>query len=145
MSSAYGHYVRLLTNDERAYRQREHERRVREYEAGERYSSFGARFYYSCGQGRGANRCDEPAVYMTGYRYVTGRAGRVSSAERHRCERHAAAFARKHGLELPTAPSPRPLRTGGDAVADALAGISPSSGASAAPAEGLPTATQKGG
>lgn len=54
-------------------------------------------------------RCQNPVIYVTSYRYVTGRAGRVSAAERAVCAEHGARFAQKHGLELPsTEPGPEP-------------------------------------
>lgn len=106
--SSFGHYVRLLTDDERADLRKMTER-------------YGPRFY-TCQNGRKPNRCEREALYWCGYKYVTGRAGRVSSAEKHRCEEHARKFADKHGLEMPTASAPRPMRTGGDIVADVLAG-----------------------
>ena len=107
--SAFGHYVRILTDEEQAHLARMRER-------------YGPRFY-ACGHGRKPNRCETPATHMTGYRYVTGRAGRVSSSEQSRCETHAAAFAAKHGVAMPDAPAPRPMRTGGDLVADALSSL----------------------
>lgn len=55
-----------------------------------------------------ARGCAEPSLYAGGYLYVTGQRGRVSRAERTLCAVHADAFARRHGLDLPTLPSDRP-------------------------------------
>lgn len=45
-----------------------------------------------------------PSRYRISYEYVTGRRGRVSTAERYACVEHAERFALKHGLELPQGP-----------------------------------------
>lgn len=45
-------------------------------------------------------KCGQPVTHWTSYRYVTGRAGRVSRATKHVCEVHAQRFADKHGLEI---------------------------------------------
>lgn len=50
-----------------------------------------------------AGRCTCPAVYRTTYRYVTGRAGRTSTAEKPACLEHGTKFAARHGLVLPAA------------------------------------------
>jgi hypothetical protein len=46
-------------------------------------------------------KCDGRPEFIASYRYVTGKAGRVSSQRRYVCQAHAEAFAKKHGLELP--------------------------------------------
>lgn len=47
-------------------------------------------------------KCRKPeVVYVCSYRYVTGRAGRVSVNEKFYCEAHGRKFATKHGLEAP--------------------------------------------
>ena len=59
-----------------------------------------------------ARRCVEPATHVTSYRYVTGRAGRVSWAERRVCDSHAARFAQRYQVEIGAAPAqagPRPV------------------------------------
>jgi len=48
-----------------------------------------------------APKCHAPAVYKVGYRYVTGRQGRVTSATRLICERHGEIFCKRYQLELP--------------------------------------------
>jgi len=50
--------------------------------------------------------CDQRPEFVSSYRYVTGRAGRVSSQRRFMCTAHAQAFAQKHGLELPPSVAP---------------------------------------
>lgn len=87
--SSFGHYLRLATDDERDYwaRQREF------YDDDDRWAR-----YYACH----TKNCSEYATHVTGYHYVTGRAGRVSSSEKHHCEAHAKRFADKYGLEMPT-------------------------------------------
>lgn len=52
-----------------------------------------------------ARRCIEPVTHVSGYRYVTGWAGRVSWAERRVCEGHAARFAQRHQIEIGPAPT----------------------------------------
>lgn len=62
-----------------------------------------------------ARRCVEPVTHVTGYRYVTGRAGRVSWAELRVCEGHAARFAQRYQVEIGPAPAragPRPADEG---------------------------------
>ncbi len=96
--SSFGHYIRVATDDERAYWSRQRQ---------ESTSTSGGRFY-AC-QTKG---CDEAATHVTGYRYVTGRAGRVLSAEKHHCAEHAERFAKKHGLEMPSEPTERRFERG---------------------------------
>lgn len=98
MSRSWGHSVRLLPDDER-----------------EMY----ARHDWSCG----SRNCNEPVTHMLGYRYVTGRAGRISSAEKRACPKHAEAFAKKYEVEMPPEASERFTRTGYMAVSEALAGL----------------------
>lgn len=76
MSNSWGHAIRRLTDGERD----------QQYRLG-----------YRC-----SGKCTEKATFATSYRYVTGRAGRVSWAERYACDTHAQRFAAKHDLELPT-------------------------------------------
>lgn len=47
-----------------------------------------------------ARRCIEPVTHVISYRYVTGRAGRVSWAERRVCDDHAARFAKRYQVEI---------------------------------------------
>lgn len=51
-------------------------------------------------------RCPSPVTHMTSYRYVTGQYGRTTTARRHVCTDHATQFAARHGLAMPTEPSP---------------------------------------
>jgi hypothetical protein len=44
---------------------------------------------------------EQPATHIATYSYVTGRAGRTSWASKRICDDHAAAFAKKHGIDLP--------------------------------------------
>lgn len=58
------------------------------------------------------SRCTEPVTHVAGYRYVTGRAGRVSWAERRVCEDHAARFAQRYQVDIGATPAqagPRPV------------------------------------
>jgi len=40
--------------------------------------------------------CNEPVEWIAKYDYVTGRAGRITTARKRRCEKHAAAFEKKY-------------------------------------------------
>jgi hypothetical protein len=62
----------------------------------------GCRRYRLCTMGRRDH--EQPATYLSTYNYVTGRAGRVSWARKALCDDHAAAFARKHGIDLASVP-----------------------------------------
>jgi len=73
-SRSWGHAIRPLTEQEQASNARSGRA--------------------TCGTGR----CTEQATHLTTYKYVTGRAGRVSSASRHVCTAHADTFAAKHDL-----------------------------------------------
>ena len=55
-----------------------------------------------------APRCHESPTHGGEYRYVTGRAGRTTRAERKLCPEHAARFAAKHSLAMPDAAEERP-------------------------------------
>lgn len=46
-------------------------------------------------------KCQNEAVYVGKYDYITGRAGRVGTSNRPLCRVHAEKWAKKHGLELP--------------------------------------------
>lgn len=47
-------------------------------------------------------RCEAPAAFQSSYQYVTGRAGRVSTARKLLCEEHAAKFRAKYApTEVP--------------------------------------------
>jgi hypothetical protein len=65
------------------------------------------------------SRCIEPVTHVTGYRYVTGRGGRISWAERRACNSHAVRFAQRYQVEIGPAPAraaPRPVDEGLPAV-----------------------------
>jgi hypothetical protein len=57
------------------------------------------REYLRCGCSMAAG-CGEPITHWLRYRYVTGRAGRVSDALRYCCVKHAWRFASKFGIEV---------------------------------------------
>ena len=59
---------------------------------------------YQCG----TLRCTASPTLVCSYRYVTGRAGRVTRADREYCQQHAEAFAKKNGVALPEAQAPHP-------------------------------------
>jgi len=46
-------------------------------------------------------KCQNEAVYICKYDYITGRAGRVSTSRRFLCRTHAEKWVQKHGLVLP--------------------------------------------
>lgn len=104
--STWAHSIRLLTAAEREHNARMIER-------------YGRR-YYTCG----VRSCDADATHAVGWRYVTGRGGRVSSTEKQRCETHALKFAAKHGLEMPENATVRTTRTGAMTVSETIASIS---------------------
>jgi hypothetical protein len=58
--------------------------------------------YRTCTASR---RCDHKAAFVTSYRYVTGRRGRVSCAEKMVCAEHARAFRDKHGISADAPPA----------------------------------------
>lgn len=105
MSRSWDHRIRLLTQDERDYLERQHRR-------------YGDRYYTCASRG-----CVEEAVYATGYMYVTGRRGRVTAAERNACAEHGRRFAERYKIELPAEEAGRETRTGYMAVSDALSEI----------------------
>jgi len=51
---------------------------------------------WSCSVGKNHG----PVAYIAEYDYVTGRAGRVTTARRMLCEAHAIEFCRRHGMVL---------------------------------------------
>jgi hypothetical protein len=51
-----------------------------------------------------SGRCENRAGFAARYDYVTGRAGRVSTAQRDLCLSHAAKFCKKHGIDLDSLP-----------------------------------------
>jgi hypothetical protein len=60
---------------------------------------------YACWGTCSGPKCREFAEYTGEYRYVTGRAGRVTTASRPYCPQHAKRFAEKHELgRLPVDP-----------------------------------------
>ena len=81
--SAWGHAIRSLTPDEIA----EQERRNMEYV--EHGWPPDARLCVM-------RRCPNVASFAIAYLYVTGRAGRVTHAEKKVCDKHAAGFRKKY-------------------------------------------------
>jgi hypothetical protein len=55
---------------------------------------------YRCGTG--GRICGGIAAFFTTYRYITGRAGRVSDARKLACANHARRFAIKHDIDWET-------------------------------------------
>lgn len=75
-----------------------------------------------------AGKCPHRATHENSYSYITGRAGRASSARRPACPEHAKKFATKHGLlQVPTEATPgRPSAS--QAMMNAALGINPDEG-----------------
>lgn len=105
--SAWGHEIRLLTDDELAGTDPYAWERPSwmgdgtDGVAGKSWEETAIEWAASrrrCSLGRG---CPEPAELVATYHYITGRRGRTSWAERWACTGHAERFAEKHGLELP--------------------------------------------
>ncbi len=48
-----------------------------------------------------SSKCPNKPEYFISYKYVTGRQGRVTWADKRVCAVHAEKFARKHGLAFP--------------------------------------------
>jgi hypothetical protein len=48
-------------------------------------------------------KCGATAFYVVGYRYVTGKNGRVSTSERNACPLHATRFCLRASIPAPTA------------------------------------------
>jgi hypothetical protein len=48
-------------------------------------------------------KCGAVAFYAVGYRYVTGKTGRVSSSEKNACPLHATRFCLRASIPAPTA------------------------------------------
>jgi len=89
--SSWGHTLRRLTDAETA--------QLRARDAWWETSGLeppAARYRDTACRIRG---CVEPATHEGSYRYVTGRAGRVSWARRLLCDRHADRFRAKHHPE----------------------------------------------
>lgn len=72
MGSSWGHAIAPLTPDDQR--------------------TVGAWHHGECAIGK----CAEPARWLGTYRYVTGRAGRVSWARRFMCDGHAEKFRKKY-------------------------------------------------
>lgn len=84
MANSWGHTVRPMTADEI------NRNRVLE----ERHPKYGP---ITCS----APKCKEPPRFVVKYRYITGRAGHASYAEKEYCVAHALTFAKKHGARMP--------------------------------------------
>jgi hypothetical protein len=89
MSSSYGHTVRLLTAEELAALQVQYDKDIAWRKAN--YPNEPVPVYYL--EGRYSTQCSfkckEKAKYRLAYRYITGRAGRTTTAEKNICEKHA--------------------------------------------------------
>lgn len=94
MSGSWGHALERLGPERLAELAASDQRRL---ERGGGYD------YGRCTTGRIATHTDR-ATYEATYNYITGRAGRVSFARKLICDRHAASFAAKHGIDLATVP-----------------------------------------
>jgi hypothetical protein len=97
MSDSWGHTLQRLSEQRLAELAASDQRRI---ERGGGYD------YGRCTMGRIATHQDR-ATYSASYNYVTGRAGRVSWAEKLVCDEHAAKFAAKHGIDLASVPTQR--------------------------------------
>lgn len=53
-----------------------------------------------------AGKCQGVAAYASTYRYVSGRAGRATFAQRALCEHHATRFAATHRITVIDGPAP---------------------------------------
>jgi len=90
MSSSYGHSVRLLTAEELAELQARYDRDIAWSKAN--YPDRPMPEYYLNGNYStkcSYAKCPEKARYRLTYQYVTGRAGRTTTAEKNICEKHA--------------------------------------------------------
>jgi hypothetical protein len=70
----------------------------------------------------GGRPCAAPVAFAFSYRYITGRAGRVSWAEKWICQQHAERTAKRWGLELPTEAVEGPKHASEIAVEQMLGG-----------------------
>jgi hypothetical protein len=57
-------------------------------------------------------KCQQQATCMLSYSYITGRAGRGSTAHKRACDGHANKFAAKHGITIADAPAVEPRTPG---------------------------------
>lgn len=89
MSSSWGHVLRPATDEERASF------------AGGVYLNFKQEETTYPPQWCGVGKCREPITWIGGYQYVTGRAGRTSTARKYLCEEHATKFRTKYIKEDP--------------------------------------------
>lgn len=100
MSSAYGHSIARLgeLDSTKAFHTTLTEHDVQQRPALKDADGRVWPAYWSppC-QGRG---CYEKPLYVTRYRYVTGRGGRTTDRIQYACQVHAEAFAKKHRLTL---------------------------------------------
>lgn len=76
MSNSWGHSLRLLKRGEEKY-------------------WFGEKCT--------APKCQNKSEFVASYKYITGKAGRVSQAEKPLCREHAHKYAVKYHLTLPIA------------------------------------------
>jgi hypothetical protein len=95
MSGSWGHALERLSAERLGELAASDQRRL---ERGGGYD------YGRCTMGRIATHPDR-ATHVASYNYITGRAGRVSWAEKLVCDEHAAKFAAKHGIDLASVPT----------------------------------------
>jgi len=86
MASAFGHFVRPLTEKELNYLSHRDESDIKFYETHGRPLPEGYNYHQRC---KVSSKCKNLAEMMLTYQYVTGRAGRVTSAEKPCCQEHA--------------------------------------------------------
>lgn len=94
MSKAWGHNVRPMTDEEIQYQIRCGERRY-QYQIGhpkEGITPDRAKSVHYERKCRISGKCQNECTHMLTYRYVTGRAGRTTFAEKPVCEVHAAKY-----------------------------------------------------
>lgn len=80
MPKTWGHALRRLPEEERA---------------------SCARLGWTC-----SGKCSQPATHEASYKYVTGRAGRISTRRLLKCDDHAAKFAAKYHVTADDSPAP---------------------------------------
>lgn len=89
--SSFGHKIVSATQCDR-----DHYNNPRQGSAGVTWPAIGC----------GGPKCGKPIAYVASYRYVTGRAGRVSTSEKFLCEDHGRKFAAKNNLDAPDPTAP---------------------------------------
>lgn len=98
MSSAYGHQIAPMggLDRQKAF--------YHPYEKAELVAHWADRTRMIWRPSCSGRDCYERPELVTRYFYVTGRAGRVTDRIQYACRTHGEAFAKKHGLALPSLP-----------------------------------------